>query len=72
MQKRKSMIRILCGLVVALLMLPLSGIAEEGISSRWEDAADEIDKYLDAAFESYLDGDPDAAYSNVSISICFR
>ena len=66
MQKRKSMIRILCGLVVALLMLPLSGIAEEGISSRWADAADEIDKYLDAAFESYLDGDPDAAYSNVS------
>ncbi len=66
MQKRKSMIRILCSLVVALLMLPLSGIAEEGISSRWADAADEIDKYLDAAFESYLDGDPDAAYSNVS------
>ena len=66
MQKRKSMIRILFGLVVALLMLPLSGIAEEGISSRWADAADEIDKYLDAAFESYLDGDPDAAYSNVS------
>ena len=62
----RNALRVLCGLIVILLMLPLAGIAEEGASTRWADAADEIDKYLDAAFEAYLDGDPAAAYSNVS------
>ena len=34
----------------------------EETSTRWADAADEIDKYLDAAFEYYLEGDTKAAY----------
>ena len=38
----------------------------EEVSTRWADAADEIDKYLDAAFESYLEGDAKAAYNNVN------
>ena len=66
MQMRKNVLRLLCGLIIAVLMLPLAGAAEDGASTRWADAADEIDKFLDAAFESYLDGDASAAYSNVS------
>ncbi len=66
MQMSRSILRLLCGLMIVLLALPLSGMAEEDVSTRWADAADEIDKYLDAAFESYLEGDPAAAYSNVS------
>ena len=66
MQMSRSILRLLCGLMIVLLALPLSGMAEEEVSTRWADAADEIDKYLDAAFESYLEGDPAAAYSNVS------
>lgn len=53
-------------LVMILMCLPLGALAEEGVSTRWADAADEIDKYLDAAFEAYLDGDPNTAYSNVN------
>ena len=63
---RKNLLRLLCGLVVIFLALPLYGMAEESPSTRWADAADEIDKFLDAAFEAYLDGDPSAAYDNVS------
>ena len=66
MQKKKILVRVLCVLIIALLALPLSGLAEETTSTRWADAADEIDKFLDAAFESYLDGDAAAAYDNVS------
>lgn len=58
--------RLLCGLMMLLLLLPSLGWAEEAPSTRWADAADEIDKFLDAAFESYLDGDAAAAYDNVS------
>ena len=49
-----------------LLMLQCLLAAGEGISTRWADAADEIDRYLDTAFEDYLAGDPNAAYSNVN------
>jgi len=66
MQKKKILVRVLCVLIIVLLALPLSGLAEETTSTRWADAADEIDKFLDAAFESYLDGDAAAAYDNVS------
>ena len=66
MEKSRYILRLLCGLMIALLALPLSGVAEEEPSTRWADAADEIDQYLDAAFESYLEGDSAAAYSNVS------
>ena len=57
--------RLLCGLITVLLLLPCLGLAEDA-STRWADAADAIDKFLDAAFESYLDGDAKAAYDNVS------
>jgi len=56
-------------LMLVLLVSAFTGIAafaEDSASTRWADAADEIDKYLDAAFESYLDGDAKAAYDNVS------
>ena len=66
MRMKKTILRVFCSLIAVLLMVPLSGIAEEGKSTRWADAADEIDRYLDAAFEAYLDGDPAAAYDNVS------
>ena len=38
--------------------------AEE--AGRWGAAADEIDKYLDAGFEYYLEGDTQSAYDSVS------
>ena len=50
-------------LIVAAQSLPAFG---EGASTRWADASDEIDKYLDTAFEDYLAGNTDAAYSNVN------
>ncbi len=57
---------LICALVIVLLTVSLPGVAEETVSTRWADAADEIDKFLDAAFEAYLDGDPSAAYNHVS------
>ena len=66
MRMKKTILRVFCSLIAVLLMIPLYGIAEEEKSTRWADAADEIDRYLDAAFEAYLDGDPAAAYDNVS------
>ena len=56
-------------LMLVLLVSAFPGIAafaEDSASTRWADAADEIDKCLDAAFESYLDGDAKTAYDNVS------
>ena len=64
--QKKFFLRVLCALMIALLAFPMTVTGEESSSTRWADAADEIDKFLDAAFESYLDGDPDAAYNNVS------
>ena len=58
--------KLMCSLIILLLVLPLYGLAEEALSTRWADAADEIDKFLDAGFESYLDGDAKSAYDNVS------
>ena len=63
MQMRKSILRLLCGLMIILLTIPLSAFGEESASTRWADAADEIDMFLDAAFEAYLDGDPDTVYT---------
>ena len=51
-------------LMLVLLVSVFTGMtafAEDNASTRWADAADEIDKYLDAAFESYLDGDAKTA-----------
>ncbi len=52
--------------LIALLAAPLSSFAEQAVSTRWGDAADAIDKYLDAAFEYYLDGDASSAYNAVN------
>ena len=57
---------ILCILAIVVMAFPVCGAGEEAASTRWADAADEIDKFLDAAFEAYLDGDAAAAYNNVS------
>ena len=53
-------------LALLLLAQGLPVLAEGGEDTRWADAADGIDKYLDAAFDAYLAGDADAAYQNVS------
>ena len=53
-------------LLCVLLLLAAGALAEDAATTRWADAADEIDRYLDAAFESFLDGDAAAAYRNVS------
>ena len=53
--------------LVLTLVMPYAVFAfetEEG--NRWGSAADEIDKYLDAAFEYYLEGDSKAAYDSVN------
>ena len=52
-------------LVTVMTLVPVRAAAEE-VSTRWADAADAIDKYLDAAFESYLEGDAKTAYNNVN------
>ncbi len=57
---------LLCSLMLLIAAVPCGSYAEENLSTRWADAGDEIDRYLDAAFEAFLDGDADAAYSNVS------
>ncbi|MBR0367027.1 MAG: FTR1 family protein, partial [Clostridia bacterium] len=54
----------LMGFVMILLMQCLGAMAEA--DTRWADAADGIDKFLDTAFEDYLAGDADTAYQNVS------
>ncbi len=61
----KKLFAVVMLLVAVLTLLPTQAVAEE-VSTRWADAADEIDHYLDAAFESYLEGDAKAAYDNVS------
>ena len=56
-------------LMLVILVSAFAGtaaFAEDAASTRWADASDEIDKYLDAAFESWLDGDFKTAYNNVS------
>ncbi len=65
MKKRRFAARLLVSLLILATALTCGAVAE-GTSTRWADAADEIDKYLDSAFESYLDGDAGAAYDNVS------
>ena len=62
---------IVCSLMILILALPCAAHAEGDLSTRWADAADAIDRYLDAAFEAYLDGDANTAYDSVS-SAYFR
>jgi high-affinity iron transporter len=60
----------LSALLIALLTVfsPAAFAQDAGTqeSGRWGAAADEIDKYLDAGFEFYLEGDTDSAYQSVS------
>ncbi len=64
--QKKVFLSVICILAVILVAFPQAGFGEGAVSTRWADAADKIDKFLDAAFESYLDGDSAAAYDNVS------
>ena len=66
MKNRRFAAGLLYGLLILVMALNWGAAAEEATATRWADAADAIDKYLDAAFESYLDGDAKAAYDNVS------
>ena len=53
--------------ICALAMLPGTiSVSFAEADTRWADAADEIDRYLDTAFDDYLAGDASTAYSNVS------
>ncbi len=64
--KRTRIARLALVGAMALILLAqcLGAIAEE--DTRWADAADEIDRFLDTAFEDYLAGNADSAYQNVS------
>ena len=64
--KRTRIVRLALAGAMALMLLAqcLGALAEP--DTRWADAADEIDKFLDAAFEDYLAGNADSAYQNVS------
>ena len=55
----------LVGLMAMILLAQGLGAMAEG-DTRWADASDEIDRFLDTAFEDYLAGNADAAYQNVS------
>ena len=63
----KKVLRLGTGLILGLfLILQCLPVFSETVSARWADAADEIDRYLDTAFEEFLAGNADAAYSNVN------
>ena len=69
--RNRVSLRRISALVMALLFALMAlgsaaALAEETGGNRWGEAADEIDKYLDAAFEYYLDGDTESAYNAVS------
>ena len=56
---------LLCVVMLLMATLPQGVMAEEG-DTRWADAADQIDLFLDTAFEDFLSGDAETAYDNVS------
>ena len=66
----RALKRSFCFLMMLVLLASvfagITAFAEDAASTRWADAADEIDKYLDAGFECWLEGDFKAAYSNVN------
>ena len=61
-----SLFIILLLMAVTVCAPVLAQDAETENRGRWGEAADEIDRYLDAAFEDYLEGDTDSAYQSVS------
>ncbi|MCR5565904.1 MAG: FTR1 family iron permease [Clostridiales bacterium] len=63
----KKVLQLGTSLILCLfLILQCLPVFSEGVSTRWADAADEVDRYLDTAFEEFLAGNTDAAYSNVN------
>ena len=63
----KKVLQLGTSLILSLfLILQCLPVFSEAVSTRWADAADEIDRYLDTAFEEYLAGNTDAAYRNVN------
>ena len=69
MQQRASGLRRFGWFVLALMlivsMMPAAVSAAES-TSRWEQAADDIDRLADDAFAYYLAGEAGKAYGNVS------
>ena len=53
-------------LILSLMVQAVPAAGEQAASTRWADASDEIDKYLDTAFEDFLAGDAGSAYNNVN------
>ena len=53
-------------LILSLVLQALPALGEGTASTRWADASDEIDRYLDTAFEDFLAGDTGTAYNNVN------
>ncbi len=66
MKLKRLAAMLLCSLMICSLALPCGGAEGNDASTRWADASDEIDRFLDAAFEAYLDGDAKTAYDDVS------
>ena len=63
---RKIKRPVLCLLMIMLLAAQCLPALGEGAGARWANAATEIDKLADQAFEYYLDGNMTGAYQNVS------
>ena len=63
---RKWLARLALLAMAAMMLATMVAPALAEADARWAEASDEIDKYLDAAFEAYLSGDTGAAYDNVS------
>ena len=57
---------VLAILIAVLTIDPARCFAETVEGNRWGSAADQIDQYLDTAFEYYLDGDSKNAYDSVN------
>ena len=67
----KTLRRRMAAAVTAILVICMSlfsciAFAGDTEGNRWGSAADEIDKYLDAGFEYYLEGDTKNAYNSVN------
>lgn len=63
---RFARLALVAALAMLLLIQCVPVMAESAGDTRWADASDQIDKFLDTAFEDYLAGDAASAYQNVS------
>ena len=68
LKRKKMMIRLGSLIMVCMLLMATitSAFAESTAGSRWQDAADRIDEWIDTAFEYYLAGDASNAYTCVN------